>query len=115
MAKNIKKIATKLGAKVVARVPDAGGGAFGAALLAALLQHRLQPTMGQRPGRPRDATWKRRPKVPMSENTLVRLQRLAATLSTPRRKVSPMQVAAQLLEESVEKYTFRAMPSSTSK
>lgn len=33
MAKNIETIAEGLGAKVVAQVPDVGGGAFGAAQL----------------------------------------------------------------------------------
>ena len=32
MAKNVRKIAETLGAKVVARLPETGGGAFGAAL-----------------------------------------------------------------------------------
>ena len=45
------------GAKVVARVPQTGGGAFGAARLAAIverLQARLMPGQGKRPGRPTD-------------------------------------------------------------
>ena len=42
-----------------------------------------------------------RPKVPMSQATTRKLENLAAALGTPRRKVSPMQVAGQLLEEAV--------------
>lgn len=102
MAKNVRKIARKLGAQLVAEVPEAGGGAFGAARLAALLRGRLVPGQGARPGRPSDPSWVNRPKVPMSDATLDRLEELAERLSTPDRRVSPMQVAAHLLETSVE-------------
>jgi hypothetical protein len=103
MAKNVRKIANRLGARVVGKVPDVGGGAFGAARLAAQLRDRLVPSSGERPGRPTDPTWVNRPKVPMSDATLERLEELAQRLSTPDRSVSPMQVAAQLLESSVER------------
>jgi hypothetical protein len=106
MAKDIEKIAARLGAKVVCKVPDVGGGAFGMARLAGLiaaLQARLQPGQGQRPGRPTDANWVHHPKVPMSEHTQQALERLAELASTPERRVSPMQLAAQLLEEAVER------------
>jgi hypothetical protein len=104
MAKNIEKIAQMLGAKRVAELPETGGGAFGAARLGQLvagLQGRLEPGEGRRPGRPTDASWTRHPKVPMSEATAQKLARLAEQASTPQRRVSPMQVAAQLLEEAV--------------
>jgi hypothetical protein len=104
MAKNLEKIAAGLGAKVVARLPHTGGGAFGAARLAKIvadLQARLEPGQGLRPGRPTDASWVRHPKVPMSEATRQRLARLAEQSSTGGRKVSPMQIAAQLLEEAL--------------
>src|SRR5437660_65467 len=104
MAKNIQKLAELLGAEQVAQVPDVGGGAFGAARLAKLLQARLEPGRGQRPGRPTDATWTRHPKVPMSAATEQKLAALAERISTPERRVSPMQVAAQLLEEALAKY-----------
>lgn len=104
MAHNIHAIAGKLGAKVVGRLPDTGGGAFGAARLAkvvAELQARLQPGQGIRPGRPTDPTWVESPKVPMSDDTARKLARLAERASAAGRKVSPMQMAAQLLEEAV--------------
>ncbi|MBI2825701.1 MAG: hypothetical protein HYX69_13535 [Planctomycetia bacterium] len=41
MAKNIKKLAAKLGARIVGRLPNTGGGAFGAACLAALHDARI--------------------------------------------------------------------------
>ena len=88
----------------MAQVPDTGGGAFGAARLAAIvadLQSRLVPAPGRRTGRPTDATWVHHPKVPMSEATERRLARLARQASTEDRKVSPMQVAAQILEDAV--------------
>jgi hypothetical protein len=104
MAKNIDKIAAVLGAKFVAKVPHTGGGAFGAALLAhvvATIQARLEPGQGLRPGRPTDASWVRHPKVPMSDATRQRLSRLAEQSSTDGRKVSPMQIAAQILEDAL--------------
>ena len=102
MATNIKRIAGGLGAKVVGQVPDTGGGAFGAARLARIvesLQARLVPGQGKRAGRPSDASWVHHPKVPMSESTERRLKLLAKRASAGGRKVSPMQVAAQILEE----------------
>ncbi len=104
MAENIERIAAGLGAKVVARLPHTGGGAFGAARLARIvadLQARLEPGQGRRPGRPTDASWVRHPKVPMSEATRRRLTRLAEQSSIGGRKVSPMQVAARILEEAL--------------
>jgi hypothetical protein len=104
MARKIEKLAEMLGATVVGQVPETGGGAFGAARLGKLvasLQARLEPSEGRRPGRPTDASWVRHSKVPMSEETVQKLVRLAELASTPERRVSPMQVAAQLLEDAV--------------
>src|SRR5208282_3268077 len=104
MAKNIKRIADGLGAKIVGRVPDTGGGAFGAARLDRIIQTiqaRLVPGQGLRPGRPTDGSWVRHPKVPMSEATRQRLSLLAEQASAGGRKVSPMQVAAQILEDAL--------------
>ena len=101
MAKNREKLARLLGAKIVGQVPDVGGGAFGMARLAQVLHDRLTPGQGERPGRPTDAAWEFRPKVPMSKTTQRKLQRLAEQASAAGRKVSPMQLAAQLLEDAV--------------
>lgn len=101
MAKNREKLAELLGAKIIAEVPDVGGGAFGMARLAQLLHRRLIPSQGERPGRPTDSSWVLRPKVPMSEETATKLAKIAEALSTSERRVSPMQVAAHLLEEAV--------------
>jgi hypothetical protein len=104
MAKNIKKIAANLGAEIIGQVPETGGGAFGAARMARIIetmQARLSPGQGRRPGRPTNANWVRHPKVPMSDATKERLTLLAEQISTENRKVSPMQVAAQILEEAL--------------
>lgn len=104
MASNIKRIAEALGAETAAQVPLTGGGAFGAARLAGIVQHlqaRLVPGQGKRPDRPSEASWVRHPKVPMSEATEQRLRRLAERASESGRKVSPMQVAAQILEDAL--------------
>jgi hypothetical protein len=105
MAKNVNKIAIKLGATVKSQVPDTGGGAFGMSRLAEIVTARLQPSQGRRPGRPSDPSWVLKGKVPMSEDTKDQLTALAEKLSGEGRRVSPMQVAAQLLEESVSRYT----------
>lgn len=103
-AKNIDIIANHLGAKVVTQLPEVGGGAFGAARLACVveqLRSRLVPGQGRRAGRPTDPKWVRHPKVPMSAKTEKRLIRLAEKASTAERKISPMQLAAQILEEAL--------------
>lgn len=85
MAENVRSIAAKLGARVVARLPDTGGGAFGAARLgriASTLQSDALP-------------------VPVADVTLEKLIRLAEKASTAGRLVGPAEVAARLLEEAV--------------
>ena len=104
MARNIQRIAEALDAQVIGQIPDIGGGAFGAARLARTLENlqgRLVPGQGKRPGRPSDASWVRHPKVPMSEATRRRLSLLAERASAGGRKVSPMQIAAQILEDTL--------------
>lgn len=104
MARNIDSIAGKLGATVVGQVPEYPPGAFGVARLAKILRDRLKPSEGKRPGRPSNPDWSRRSKVPMAVETEERLRLLAEHLSDENRKVSPMQVAAQLLEEATAKF-----------
>ena len=101
MATDPQIVAKLFGAKYVSEVPAVGGGPFGMAQLAHVLHQRLTPSQGQRPGRPTDASWDSRSKVPMSESTKQCLAELARRMSTPERQVSPMQVAAQLLEDAV--------------
>lgn len=67
------------------------------------LRSRLAPGQGERPGRPSDPTWTLQRKLSMNEETLATLERMAALLSTDDRRVSPMQVAALLVEEAAER------------
>ncbi|HVT15780.1 MAG TPA: hypothetical protein VHQ90_06285 [Thermoanaerobaculia bacterium] len=108
MAKKIEDLAEKLGAKVVGTVPDYSAGAFGVAKLARTLRERLEPGRGKRPGRPSNPHWSKRSKVPLAAETEERLEQLARILSDEHRKVSPMQVAAQLLEEATASYFPRS-------
>ena len=101
MAENIEKIAALVGGKIVGKIPNVGGGAFGMARLGKILQDRLEPGRGKRPGRPTDATWIHRPKVPMSAATARKLKVLAKQASSSARKVTATQIAAQLLEEAL--------------
>lgn len=104
MARNIDSLAEKLGATVVGKVPDYSPGAFGIARLAKTLRDRLQPSEGKRPGRPSNPDWSGRSKVPMGAKTEKQLKAIAELLSDEDRKVSAMQVAAQLLEEATASY-----------
>ena len=61
------------------------------------------PGQGKRPGRPTAVEWVHHRKLPMSDHTFKKLEKLAARASTEDRKVAPMQLAAQLLEEAIER------------
>ena len=89
---NTRSIAEKIGAKVVGQVPNTGAGAFGAARLAEIVT-RLQLRSS--------LNYVESPKVPMSEATLRKLAVFAERAGRTGRKVSPMQVAAQLIEDAV--------------
>lgn len=111
MVKNIEVLARKLGATVVGTVPEYSAGAFGIAALADILKQRLEPSVGKRPGRPSYAAWSKRPKVPMAPETEERLKELSHLLSEGGRQVSPMQVAALLLEQATASYFQLAVSS----
>jgi hypothetical protein len=100
MARDPERLAELLGAKLVAKVPDVGGGAFGAARLA-----RVVAELQARPERVREngavQSSANGISLPLSDATERKLVRLAAQASTPERKVSPMQLAAQLLEDAL--------------
>lgn len=66
------------------------------------LRTRLAPSRGERPGRPSDPSWILQRKLSMSQETLETLERLAEAFSTPERQVSPMQVAALLVEDAAQ-------------
>lgn len=63
------------------------------------LRARLAPGRGERPGRPSDPSWTLQRKLSMSQDTLETLEYLAQAMSTDERRVSPMQVAALLVED----------------
>ena len=89
-------------------MPETGGGAFGVARLGSIvqaLQARLKPGQGLRAGRPSDPVWVRHPKVPMSETTEQTLTQMAEEVSKQGRKISPMQLAAQILENALANLT----------
>ena len=110
MERKIEDIARKLGADVIGTVPEHSAGAFGAAKLAQTLRQRLEPSQGKRPGRPSVPQWSKRSKIPLASKTEARLEQLARMLSDEQRKVSPMQVAAQILEEATASYFTHATP-----
>lgn len=99
---DIRELEQILGATHKGSVPDTGGGAFGAARLAAILSARLRPANGKRRGRPSDPEWVRREKVPMKEETVKTLEQFAELFSSEGETVSPMQFAAQVLENGLE-------------
>lgn len=101
MAENIDRIIKKLGAKRLGRLSKMSkikAGIKGIIQLSETLRTRLKSSPYRRSGRPTDKSWVKRPKVPMSEATFDTLTRLSDEISCERRKVSPMQVAAELLE-----------------
>ncbi len=105
--KNTKKqriasIAKGMGGRVGEPIEGIVHGPVGAARLAAIMSERLRPSQGKGTGRPTDPSWSLSRKVPMREETLIQLRELAKSLSGEGRKVSPMQVAAQLLERGLE-------------
>ena len=74
-------------------------------LLSALgerLRHRLEPGRGERPGRPSDPSWTVQRKLSMNAHTLHVLEKAADVVSTDERRVSPMQIAALLIEDATQ-------------
>ncbi len=76
-------------------------GALGASKASSTLLVLFIRSPGKRLGHPSDASWVCHPKVPMSEATRRRLSLLAERASDGRRKVSPMQIAAQILGDAL--------------
>lgn len=71
------------------------------AALSELLSQALKQSVGKRPGRPGNPNWKKTVKLPISEETLQKLRELTAPISSPKRKVAPMQIAAFIVEQLV--------------
>ena len=66
------------------------------------LRQRLEPGRGERPGRPSDPSWTLQRKLSMNETTLALLERAADAVSNNERRVSPMQIAALLIEDATQ-------------
>jgi hypothetical protein len=97
---DLDKIAKALGADRRGEV-RAGGGHFGAMHVVAEIQARFQSPAGG--GRSTDPTWTDRRLVPLAPKTLIQLERLARIVSQKGGvTVSPLQVAALLLEHATE-------------
>lgn len=95
---DLDKIATALGAERGGYVYPMGGH-FGAVQMLADVQERFRtPARG---GRSTDPDWTERRLIPVSAETLTRLERLATKLSQKGTTVSAFQVAALLLEKAV--------------
>ncbi|MCP4654082.1 MAG: hypothetical protein GY856_01555 [bacterium] len=92
---DMDKIAAGLGAKRRGKVKSSGG-YFGAMQLAAEVAERLRVPPGG--GRATDPTWTERRLIPLSPETLSRLEELAQRL-----QVAPLQIAAILLEKTVSR------------
>lgn len=70
--------------------------------LGARLRQRLEPGRGERPGRPSDPSWTIQRKLSMNEQTLALLEQAADAVSNDERRVSPMQIAALLIEDATQ-------------
>jgi hypothetical protein len=77
----------------------ATGGYFGAMQLAAEVAARFRAPAGG--GRNTDPDWTERRLIPLNPATLERLEHLAAVLSEQGVRVTPLQVAALLLERAI--------------
>lgn len=69
------------------------------------LRSRLAPGHGERPGRPSDLSWTVQRKLSMNPKTLDALERLARHLTTSEQSVSPMQVAAMIVEDVTHQFS----------
>jgi hypothetical protein len=100
---DIDKIAKGLGARRRGSVA-AGSGYFGAMQIAAEVQARFRVPAGG--GRATDPSWTTKRLVPLADQTLRRLEQLAHGIEKKRSiHIEPMQVAALLLERTLEKVT----------
>jgi hypothetical protein len=97
---NMDKIARGLGAERHGRAA-ASGGYFGAMQLLADIETRLRVPSGG--GRRTDVSWTERRLVPLTPQTLKRLEEIAAKVrARAGLNVEPMQLAALLLEKKAE-------------
>lgn len=100
---DVGRIARALRAQRRGKV-SSGSGYFGAMQLAAEIQSRFRtPTGG---GRATDPAWETKRLLPLKERTLKRLVQIARDIERRRHtRVEPMQVAAMLLERTLQNVT----------
>jgi hypothetical protein len=99
-ALNMEKIAKGLSAEHVGKVSSQGG-YFGALQLLADIEARFRIPEGG--GRPTDPQWTERRLVPLTPQTLGRLEEIAAKVCKQGGvAVEPMQLAALLLEKTMK-------------
>jgi hypothetical protein len=100
---DIDRIAKGLGAHRLG-LQEAKGGYFGAMQLVADVRARFKTPKGG--GRATDPKWTQRRILPLAEQTLGRLAQLARKVGEAENaRVEPMQVAALILERTLESMT----------
>jgi hypothetical protein len=100
---DIDKIAKGLGAHRLG-MQETRAGYFGAMQLVADVKARFRTPKGG--GRPTDPEWTQRRIVPLADRTLGRLEQLAKRVGEVEHvRVEPMQVAALILERTLERMT----------
>ncbi|MPZ13890.1 MAG: hypothetical protein GEU73_05625 [Chloroflexi bacterium] len=108
MPRSSEEMRKALGANQPVPVRTQLHGPFGVLHLQAELAERLHTGGGA--GRPSDPAWTIRRLVGFRPDTWRALTEIAARLSSPRRRVSPGQVAASLIEDSVAKLRESSTP-----
>jgi hypothetical protein len=96
---DMNKIAKALGAERRGAV-RAEGGHFGAMQLVAEVQARFKTPAGG--GRGTDPAWTEKRLLPLTPETLNRLEHLAGAIGKQGVNISPLQVAALLLEHAID-------------
>lgn len=109
MSRGPEEMRKALGANPPVPVRTQPHGPFGVLQLQGEIAERLQTS--SRAGRPSDPAWTIRRLVGFRPETWRALAEMATKLSTPRRRVSPGQLAASLIEESVTKLRDSPPPS----
>jgi hypothetical protein len=109
MPMNPDEVAEALGASRSFPVSTRPTVPFGILQLQAELSEQLRLPSGAKAGRPSDPDWTIRRLVGFRPETWQALAEIAAQASTPRRRVSPGQVAARLIEDGIAQ--LRASPS----
>jgi len=94
MASNIDEIARLLGAKIVDRIPSIEPGYLGASRMAHVVASlRSRPQSAAKPSH----------QVPLSDTTFEKLEVLAKKTNGGDKNVSPIQLAAELLEAAIDR------------